>query len=221
MPKPPIAPHRPSLTQLLSPLAVGAGLLGLTLGCQSDQVSHFRVPKESPSAQADLPPSMPPRPMGERTGEPAPGATPEMPKPGAPAAALKWTLPKGWSEAAGGGSMRFATFKTPVEGKVEGTVVVLPGAAGGELANVNRWRDQIGLPPLDEAGLAKARTTLKTKAGALNVYDFSSPAKGRLVAGLISTPDGNTWFLKLTGDADSVAKAKPDFITILGSVRLD
>ena len=119
--------------------------------------------------------------------------------------------------------MRFATFKAPFAGKLEATVVVLPGQAGGELANVNRWRGQIGLPGFDEASLAQARKTMKTKAGALNVYDFTSEGqtKSRLVAGYISTPDGNTWFLKMTGDADPVAKAKPDFMTILGSVRLD
>jgi hypothetical protein len=119
--------------------------------------------------------------------------------------------------------MRFATFKTPIAGKLEATVVVLPGPAGGELANVNRWRGQIALPPLDEAGLAKARTMLKTKAGAVNVYDFTSDGqtKSRMVAGYISTPDGNTWFLKLTGDAALVAKAKADFTTILGSLHLD
>jgi hypothetical protein len=160
--------------------------------------------------------------MGERTGDNM-GSSAEMPQPPAPNAPLKWSLPKGWSEAKGGGTMRFATFKAPYAGKLEATVVVLPGPAGGELANVNRWRGQIGLPPLDEPGLAKARTALKTKAGALNVYDFTSEgqAKSRLVAGYISTPDGSTWFLKLTGDADPVGKAKPDFLTILGSVRLD
>ena len=119
--------------------------------------------------------------------------------------------------------MRFATFKTPFSGRLEATVVVLPGAAGGELPNVNRWRGQIALPALDEAGLAKTRTLLKTKVGALNVYDFTSDgqAKSRMVVGYVSTPDGNTWFLKLTGDAEPVAKAKPDFMTILGSIRLD
>jgi hypothetical protein len=163
--------------------------------------------------------------MGERTGEQGntPGATPDLPPPPAPGASLKWSLPKGWSESPGGGSMRFATFKAPYAGRLEATVVVLPGPAGGELANVNRWRGQIGLPPLDEAALAKARTALKTKAGTLSVYDFTSEgqAKSRLVAGTISTPDGSTWFLKMTGDADPVAKAKSDFMTILGSVRLD
>lgn len=119
--------------------------------------------------------------------------------------------------------MRFATFKAPYPGKLEATVVVLPGQAGGELANVNRWRGQIGLPPLDEAGLVKARAVVKAKAGSVNVYDFTSEgqAKSRMVAGYISTPDENTWFLKMTGDAAPVAKAKPDFMTILGSLHLD
>jgi hypothetical protein len=103
-------------------------------------------------------------------------------------------------------------------------VVVLPGPAGGELANVNRWRGQIALPALaDEASLAKTRTVLRTRAGAVNIYDFTSEGqtRSRLVAGYVATPDGNTWFLKLTGDAEAVAKAKPEFMTILGSLHLD
>ncbi len=217
-PRPPL--HR--LMSTLASLVIGTGLLGLAFACSSDQVSHFRVPKEAPFTPSGPRPAMPPQPMGERTGDNM-GSGADTPPPSTPGAPLKWSLPKGWSEAQGGGSMRFATFKPPFAGKLEATVVVLPGPAGGELANVNRWRGQIGLPPLDEAGLAKARTALKTKAGSLNVYDFTSEgqAKSRLVAGYISTPDGNTWFLKLTGDADPVAKAKPDFLTILGSVRLD
>jgi hypothetical protein len=160
--------------------------------------------------------------MGDRTGAPGAQATSDVPPPPQPENSLKWTLPKGWSQGAGGG-MRFATLKAPVEGKLETTVVVLPGPAGGELANVNRWRGQIGLPAMDEASLAKARATLKTKAGSLNVYDFTSDGqtKSRMVAGYITTADGNTWFLKMTGDVAPVAKAKPEFLNLLGSVRLD
>jgi len=212
-------------TPLTTFLLIGSGLLSLALGCRSDEVSHFRVPKEASFSESGPRPAMPPMPMGERTGDAAngPGAAPGMPPPSAAKGSLKWSLPKGWSEQPGGGTMRFATFKAPFAGKLEATVVVLPGQAGGELANVNRWRGQIGLPGFDEAGLTQARKVLKTKAGALNVYDFTSEgqAKSRMVAGYISTPDGNTWFLKMTGDADPVAKAKPDFMTILGSVRLD
>ena len=233
-----------------APFLIGIGLLGLAFGCRSEQVAHYRVPKETPFSEPLPRPAMPPQPMGERTGEPAPeqpkgpGRPPvsgqakgqdlppgpgqakgqELPPPPKPSTqgALKWSLPRGWSELPGSG-MRFATFKAPFDGKLEATVVVLPGPAGGELANVNRWRGQIGLAGLDEAGLTKARTGLKTKAGAVNVYDFTSEGqvKSRMLTGYISTPDGNTWFLKLTGDATVVAKARPDFMTILGSLHLD
>ncbi len=216
MPNPSTPPSHSSHLPATSVALVGVGLLLLGLGCSSEQVSHYRVPKESALAPAPAP-AMPPKPMGERTGEPS-----DVPPPPKPKGSLKWSLPKGWSELPGGG-MRFATFRTPYAGKLEATVVVLPGPAGGELANVNRWRGQIALPALDEAGLAKSRTTLKSKVGAVNVYDFTSDGqtKSRMVAGYVATPDGNTWFLKLTGDADPVAKAKPDFMTILGSLHLD
>jgi len=203
-------------------LLAGVGLGLLALGCQRDQVAHYRVPRENQGAPGSPRPTAPPQPMGERTG--MPGGASDVPPPPTPSAkaALKWSLPKGWSETPGEG-MRFATFKAPYGGKFEATVVVLPGPAGGELANVNRWRGQIGLPPLDEPGLAKSRTALKTRAGALNIYDFTSEGKvkSRMVAGYISTPDGNTWFLKLTGDAGPVTKAKSDFTHLLESLHLD
>ena len=212
----PILFPRTAPSPLKASLLAGAGLLGLTIGCNRDQVSHFRVPKEAPPSASPMAGMEAPSGLPQGAGE-----LPPPPQPGAQGS-LKWSLPKGWSEAAGEG-MRFATFKTPYAGKVEATVVVLPGPAGGELANVNRWRGQIGLPPIDEAALAAARAVVKSKAGALNVYDFTSEgqAKSRMVAGLVATPDGNTWFLKLTGDAGPVAKAKPDFMRILESLRLD
>jgi len=219
LPNPTSSLSHPSLPPLKVSFLLGAALLSLAIGCRSEQVSHYRVPKESAAADSGPRPTMPPKPMGERTGD-MPAS--DVPPPPTPKGALKWSLPKGWSELPGGG-MRFATFKAPYPGKLEATVVVLPGPAGGELANVNRWRGQIALPALDEAALAKARTAIKSKAGSVNVYDFTSDgqAKSRMVAGYISTPDGNTWFIKLTGDADPVAKAKPDFMTILGSLHLD
>jgi len=117
--------------------------------------------------------------------------------------------------------MRYATLKPAVAGKVDVSVVVLPGPAGGELANVNRWRGQIGLPPLDEGALGKARQTVRSKAGEVSLYDFTSEgqAKSRLVAGLISA-GGNTWFIKMVGDAGPVGSTRLDFIHLLESLSL-
>ena len=209
--------HRSKPLLWKASLLAGAGFLALAVGCNRDQVSHFRVPKE---AVADHPDHPGHAEEGMPQGMPQGSNLPEPPRP-AGQGSLKWSLPKGWSEVPGEG-MRFATFKPPVPGKIDGSVVVLPGPAGGELANVNRWRNQIGLPPLDEGALSGARKTIATKAGPLNVYDFTNDAKpaSRVVAGLAQI-QGNTWFVKLTGDADAVAAARKDFMQLLGSLRLD
>jgi hypothetical protein len=171
--------------------------------CGRDDVTHFRVPKE-PAPSAVVPATAEGKPPDRAKGR-----------------GLRWTLPSGWTDAAGG-QMRFATLKPPVEGKVDASVVVLPGPAGGELANVNRWRGQIGLAPLDDAALARARKVLKTSAGPVKVYDFRSDGKpaSRLVAGLAEAP-GETWFVKMTGDADAVGAARDDFMKLLGSLRFE
>ena len=189
--------------------------LGMAAGCSREDVTHFRVPRPPPPQQtATAPASMT---GGAPAGMPGGADLPPPPKGGG----LRWTLPTGWTEAAGG-QMRYATLRPPVAGRIDASVVVLPGPAGGELANVNRWRNQIGLPPIDEAGLARARTVLKTKAGPLHVYDFTSDGepRNRVVAGLTSAR-GDTWFVKVTGDAAAVGAARADFMKLLGSLRFE
>jgi hypothetical protein len=195
-------PHRPPVQRRLAggPAALVATALALA-ACQRDQVAHFKVPKTRPEVMADV------------AGVPAPAST---------EGGLRWTLPAGWKEAQGGGQMRYATLTPPVQGKVDVSIIRLPGPAGGELANVNRWRNQIGLAPLAEADLGSARRLVKTAAGDVAVYDFTSDAarKTRTVAGLASI-QGETWFVKMTGDAETVASARPAFLQIIGSLRLE
>lgn len=190
----------------LPSLAVTLLVLG-TLGCGQNEVTRTRIPKDTP------PPA--PMPMAGMQGD---VPMPEAPQPGA---ALAWTLPKGWTESRPGG-MRVATLVPSGPGKVDVSVTRLSGAAGGELANVNRWRGQIGLPPVDEAGLAPLRKALKAPAGPVAVFDFTSEgqARTRMVVGLLSTPDGSTWFLKMVGDADAVGPLRPEFLRLLESLRL-
>ena len=190
----------------MSRLALACALAATLGACDREEVAHFRVAKAPPAAPAPVAPA---------------SMTGDVPPPARPPGGLRWTLPSGWIETAGG-AMRYASFKVPVNGTVDASVVVLPGPAGGELANVNRWRGQIGLPPIDDAALAAARKTLSTKAGPIKVYDFSSGGGSgkRLVAGLTEL-EGNTWFVKLTGDAAAVGAARGDFMKLLGSLRLD
>jgi len=199
-----------------------AGLLATA--CARDEVSHFTVPKgpaapAAPAGLAEPPGGSPMTAPGARP--PPPGMEGDVAPPPKPESGLTWSLPKGWTEKREGG-MRYATLGVPVKGRIDGSVVVLPGPAGGELQNVNRWRSQIGLPPIDEAALARSRQAVKSRAGTLSLYDFSSDGekKSRVVAGLLES-GGSTWFVKLTGDAEAVASARPEFLSLLESLRLE
>ncbi len=151
----------------------------------------------------------------------APSGMPEgLPPPEAPPAGMgiAWSMPERWTQERGSG-MRFATIRTA--DALEISVVTLGGAAGGELANVNRWRGQLGLPPADEASLAKDRLVVRTQAGAMGVFDLVGQGEGasRMIAGILVVPDANTWFFKLTGDAKALEAAKPGFLRFLESIR--
>jgi hypothetical protein len=117
--------------------------------------------------------------------------------------------------------MRVASFELPQkDGKAEVSVISLPGDVGGMLANVNRWRGQIALPPLSEEQLAQIQTTVTSPVGNVIVFDFSGPGqnKTRIVAGVVSLA-GKTWFFKLISDDQAVTAAKPAFIGLLKGLR--
>jgi hypothetical protein len=72
-----------------------------------------------------------------------------------------WTLPEGWKEEMGP-KPRYATFHLgPKEKPIELSVSMLGKEAAAVLPNVNRWRGQLGLPPVDEAGLAALTKEIK------------------------------------------------------------
>lgn len=188
---------------------------GLLAGCGNDGISVYDIPREKPpvrkAAKAPLPMPMP-----------GPGATGGGAAPDGAASELAWKAPAAWI-AQGASGMRLASFQVPGEGGAPAdlSVTAFPGPAGGDLANVNRWRGQIGLEPFEEAGLAKAASNIASPAGRILVVDFTGSAKGkpvRLIGGVLPFR-GKTWFFKLTGDGPVVAAAKPAFLEFLATLH--
>jgi hypothetical protein len=176
--------------------------------CQREEVTHFRIAKTAAAPAVIQAPQ-------QRPSEAAPGLEPARPDSG-----LAWTLPKGWTQSTGGG-MRYATLK-PANSGVEVSVVVLPGEAGGEVANVNRWRGQLGAAPLDEKSASAARAVVQTQAGPFALYDFQGPgAKATRMIAALAVVDGNTWFLKMLGNPRDVGAARADFIHLLEGLHVE
>jgi hypothetical protein len=212
--------------RLVTVLALSGTLLP---GCRRDEVRRYRIPKEAASVVAGIP-----SPESNPPESPTPESNPpESNPPGSPSGGLQWTLPQGWTLSEGDG-MRYATLKPSTPGKIDVSVIALLGTAGGELANVNRWRDQMKLPPAQsEKDLAGMRKTTTSPAGDVAVFDFTSPGadkartektrmeKTRMIVGVLGVADGNTWFLKMTGDEAPVAQAKKEFLQWIGSLRFE
>ena len=123
---------------------------------------------------------------------------------------LKWKVPDGW-QTLPAGQMQVAKFTVPGKdgAKAEVFVSVFPSESGGTLANVNRWRRQLGLEAVDEEGLKPLVSPIEGAAGA-QLVDLKSDAKAML--GAIVPREGRWWFYKLMGDAPAVNAEREAFI---------
>lgn len=142
---------------------------------------------------------------------------------GTAAPRLEYKRPGDWQETPPG-EMRAASFRvTGADGKqADVSVVPLPGLAGSDLDNVNRWRGQVGVPALSEADLAKVAQPVEVAGQAASLYEQAganpgSGEKTRILAA-ITRRDGVAWFFKMTGDDALVVQQKPAFIEFLKSV---
>ncbi len=135
------------------------------------------------------------------------------PRPAAPVVregTPSWAVPAGWTEVAAG-AMQVAKFSVPeVSGaKADVMISVFPNSTGGTLANINRWRNQIGLAPAGESDLSQIVKPLDAKMPDALVADLIN-GKRRLVGAIV--PRGGQWyFFKLMGDDAAIAPQKEAF----------
>jgi hypothetical protein len=166
----------------------------------SDDVQSYSVPKDHPAVVP--------------VAASAPVITSDVDASSAP---IHWTLPDGWKDR-GRTGLRLGNFLIPGKDNQKADVAITSfhGAVGTELGNVNRWRNEIGLPPVGQPDIASDPITVDSLQG--KIYDFTG-AMARTV--VVSLPrNGSTWFFKLRGDSAVVVAAKPAFLEFLKSVRL-
>lgn len=182
-------------------------LLALLAACGQEEIQVYRLAK--PAAE-EAPSAARPAAAAE------PGASAEKSL-SVSIRELQWRAPSAWRQRPASG-MRRATFLVgPKEREAELSVISLPGTAGGDLANVNRWRGQIGLPDIDQAALDREAQKVASAAGPVLVVDYVG-AQTRLLAGILHHR-GQAWFFKLTGPVETVGEAKPAFWEFLESLR--
>jgi len=137
-----------------------------------------------------------------------------------PGGSPQWQVPEGW-EAEQPGMMVLVAFRA---GGAQVTVSPPFGSDfGGLRANLNRWRGQVGLPPVAEADLPQQTAKLDlggTEAIVADMTgkDLQNGGSARQIV-VVVPQGGQTWFYKIKGDEASVSAQKEAFLAFIKSAK--
>jgi hypothetical protein len=184
----------------------------LTGGCRDREITAYRAPKDPVETMPGPPPGAAPAPAGDNMAATAVPTGSDS---------LVWTAPPEWT-AKPPGQMRKGSYTVKGDGgEADLSITAFPGETGGLLANLNRWRGQVSLPPLTADQLDANRQHLDIGALHADVVDFAGSANGKptRLVGAVVPNGGETWFFKLMGPDALVAKEKPAFLEFLRTVH--
>jgi len=146
--------------------------------------------------------------------------------PAAPAGGpqLHWKTPPSWQEQPGNSAFRVATFAVAAAaGKAEVTITRFPGGVGGLLANINRWRGQLGLEPVTDVSQQPLESMVVDGQPA-QLLDLVGPGgagdagRQRMLVVLLARDD-LTWFVKMTGPNGFLDAQKRTFVDFARSIH--
>jgi len=128
----------------------------------------------------------------------------------------RWVIPSDWVELSAS-SMRKASFQVRSAGdQIDISVTSFPGDVGGLLANINRWRGQIGLAPTTQSQLDGLIQSTQTQSSAALLCEMTGTTQATFAA--IVEYNGFSWFFKMTGPSALVHAQQSAFNTFISSL---
>lgn len=120
-----------------------------------------------------------------------------------------WHAPDGWVFDPGPRPMRVATYMIPDEaGDIELAITRFPGRVGGELANINRWRGQMGLALVSDSELETVINRFEVDGGEGYETRIKSESGVMLASSIHQTDVDRTWFIRVTTTAESADRVQ-------------
>lgn len=135
-----------------------------------------------------------------------------------------WQPPAAWKPGAPG-PMVLAKFSSlgASGGQADISVSSFPGDVGGLLANVNRWRRQVGLPEIDADALQREVSAVDLSDGKGTLVDLagtdSKTGQPARLVGVIVPRGDETWFYKMTGPPAASEREKAAFLQFVQSAQ--
>jgi hypothetical protein len=175
--------------------------------------------RAAPGTNAELPPGHPP--VDSLTGPPANTASADVPK---------FVAPESWRPVS---ASRFRKAEFAIGTKEQGAVVTIidfPANAGpmmaDPLANVNRWRGEIGLAKIEKDQLEESTESIDIGGESAKyvrlIPDASKPEESKseeaTLAAMVTSGE-KIWFIKLRGTRDAVIAEEENFKAFLKSIK--
>lgn len=186
-------------------------------GCEQAKPTSYKIPKEDRTVAMPGPAAAP-----KKQAPAADGGMPVLPgmqEAANQAGEVGYTVPEGWEELAPSGIRKANLKVTDDNGSAELTVLAFPGDVGGMLANINRWRGQIGLGEAAEVELSEFTKSYNISNHGGTYVRLEGSAQS-ILGGLLPF-HGYTWFFKLQGNTETVLANEAAMKAFLDSVKLE
>ncbi|HKK18009.1 MAG TPA: hypothetical protein VJ952_04935 [Opitutales bacterium] len=201
---------------MIRPLTAALATLLLLAACDKPEPVTYTIPKEERNVAEAVQAPQPSAPAADGNKM---QVLPGMQEAAQAAPELAYEVPEGWEEFPPQ-SVRKANFRVSDEnGSAELAVTVFPGDVGGTLANINRWRGQIGLDPIDAEGMPPITRPFTISDHGGIIVDLQGPEQS-ILGGILSF-HGSTWFFKMQGATGTIAGQAEAMEAFLSSVRIE
>ena len=133
-----------------------------------------------------------------------------------------WSVPNDWEEIAGN-TFSLAVYKIlNVKDYSEISVSKFPGDAGGVESNVNRWRRQVELSPLNLDQIISESITKINPIGRYSLHKIINNEKIQTAFLCMILPlDDSTIFVKLKSTKNEISNLEQSFIEFCSSFRFE
>lgn len=127
-----------------------------------------------------------------------------------------WEAPVDWIKSTGN-SMRIGSFSLPDKKSHQNefadlSIILLNDDGGGLVENINRWREQLGLGPLEDDKIKPAVKTINTKIGKGQFIFLQNPATKQGMLITIITHNNQSLFVKATGPLTTLKYQQEKFL---------
>lgn len=145
------------------------------------------------------------------------GPPPFSPPPAAPKP--EWTVPEDWTEQTISGP-RIGSFAVKGEGDalLDISVTTFPGNMGGPLANLNRWRGQLGLDAA-EGPVENLEYVTEREVGGRPAHLVELQGEERGMLAVMVLDEAGSWFVKAMGDGALAKAQQANFVAFIDSIR--